>query len=76
MADHRNNPLMFVPMGAWDAERITLLRATKGSTQPRAAGKAVAIALRNALDAAAYQGLEEEVLRHHEERRNGTNHRA
>lgn len=76
MADHRNNPLMFVPMGAWDSDRITLLRATKGSTQPRAAGKAVAIALRSALDAATYQGLEEEVLRNHEERRHGPSHRG
>jgi len=64
MADHRNSPLMFVPMRSdWGADRINLLRADPKGLNPTHSGQAIAAALFHALTPAAFAALIAEAQR-------------
>lgn len=69
MADHRNNPLMFVPMRpGWEAERLTLLRSTDPKTNPAHCGRELAVALKYVLDTRVYTAFEAQIIKQREER--------
>lgn len=64
MADHRNNPLISVPMqSGWEGERITLSRSSLGTGNPKTTGQAIAAALFHALTPAAFAALLTEAMR-------------